>query len=151
MAIATTAQAIWGKQNEIVNTTVVKCYRPFDLTFHYYPFKIFLRFWLAPLSKPLANSSQLGNVHQIWKKFPISDKMTLIVQAIPRKGDGNQRGRGLHKLSCFEELGKMATRQQHTASATTSKYQTSIIVIFLDFHSTKQGLPLVDSWSRGLD
>ena len=22
---------------------------------------------------------------------------------------------------------------------------------FLDFHSTKQGLPLVDSWSRGLD
>ena len=25
------------------------------------------------------------------------------------------------------------------------------IVIFLDFHSTKQGLPLVDSWSRGLD
>ena len=27
----------------------------------------------------------------------------------------------------------------------------AIIVIFLDFHSTKQGLPLVDSWSRGLD
>ena len=25
------------------------------------------------------------------------------------------------------------------------------IVIFLDFHSTKQGLSLVDSWSRGLD
>ena len=25
------------------------------------------------------------------------------------------------------------------------------IVIFLDFHSAKQGLPLVDSWSRGLD
>ena len=25
------------------------------------------------------------------------------------------------------------------------------IVIFPDFHSTKQGLPLVDSWSRGLD
>ena len=25
------------------------------------------------------------------------------------------------------------------------------IVIFLDFHSTKQGLPLVDSWSRDLD
>ena len=23
-------------------------------------------------------------------------------------------------------------------------------VIFLDFHLTKQGLPLVDSWSRGL-
>ena len=23
--------------------------------------------------------------------------------------------------------------------------------IFLDFDSTKQGLPLVDSWSRGLD
>ena len=28
---------------------------------------------------------------------------------------------------------------------------TSNIVIFLEFHSTKQGLPLVDSWSRGLD
>ena len=26
-----------------------------------------------------------------------------------------------------------------------------IIVISLDFHSTKQGLPLVDSWSRDLD
>ena len=25
------------------------------------------------------------------------------------------------------------------------------IIIFLDFHSTKQGLPLVDSWSRGVD
>ena len=28
---------------------------------------------------------------------------------------------------------------------------SNYIVIFLDFHSTKQGLPLVDSWSRGLD
>ena len=26
-----------------------------------------------------------------------------------------------------------------------------IVVIFPDFHSTKQGLPLVDSWSHGLD
>ena len=25
------------------------------------------------------------------------------------------------------------------------------VVIFLDFHSTKHGLLLVDSWSRGLD
>ena len=25
------------------------------------------------------------------------------------------------------------------------------VVIFLDFHSTKQGQPLADSWSRGLD
>ena len=25
------------------------------------------------------------------------------------------------------------------------------MVIFLDFHSTRQGLPLVDSWSHGLD
>ena len=29
--------------------------------------------------------------------------------------------------------------------------ETLGIVIFLEFHSTKQGLPLVDSWSRGLD
>ena len=27
----------------------------------------------------------------------------------------------------------------------------NFIVIFQDFHSTKQGLPLVDSWSQGLD
>ena len=26
-----------------------------------------------------------------------------------------------------------------------------VFVIFLDFHSTNQGLSLVDSWSRGLD
>ena len=26
-----------------------------------------------------------------------------------------------------------------------------LVVILLDFHSTKQGMPLVDSWSRGLD
>ena len=25
------------------------------------------------------------------------------------------------------------------------------LVIFLDFQTTKQGLPLVDSWSHGLD
>ena len=25
------------------------------------------------------------------------------------------------------------------------------VAIFLEFHLTKQGLPLVDSWSRGLD
>ena len=28
---------------------------------------------------------------------------------------------------------------------------TNYIVIFLNFNSTKQGLLLVDSWSRGLD
>ena len=27
----------------------------------------------------------------------------------------------------------------------------SHIVIFLHFHSTRKGLPLIDSWSRGLD
>ena len=33
-----------------------------------------------------------------------------------------------------------------------NSYQETIgVVIFLDFHSTKQGLPLVDSWSRDLD
>ena len=30
-------------------------------------------------------------------------------------------------------------------------YAIYIFVIFLDFHSTKQGQPLADSWSRGLD
>ena len=27
----------------------------------------------------------------------------------------------------------------------------NVIVIFVDFHSTKQGQPLADSWSRDLD
>ena len=31
------------------------------------------------------------------------------------------------------------------------KFQIFCVVMFLDFHSTKQGLPLVDSWSCGLD
>ena len=31
------------------------------------------------------------------------------------------------------------------------RYVMWIIVIFPDFHSTKQGLPLVDSWLCGLD
>ena len=35
--------------------------------------------------------------------------------------------------------------------ATWVKTLCSLPVIFLDFHSTKQGLLLVDSWSRGLD
>ena len=30
-------------------------------------------------------------------------------------------------------------------------YYTTRIVIFLDLNSTKQGLPLVDVWSQGLD
>ena len=75
----------------------------------------------------MANSFQLGSVHQIWKKFLISDKMTLIEQAVPRKGDGNQGGRGLYKLSCLGEQGKMATRQQHTASTTTSSIKQVLL------------------------
>ena len=31
------------------------------------------------------------------------------------------------------------------------KVSISIIIIFLDVHLNKQGLSLVDSWSRGLD
>ena len=38
-----------------------------------------------------------------------------------------------------------------TASELPGFCRLKSIVIFLDFHSTKQGLPLVDSWSRGLD
>ena len=34
---------------------------------------------------------------------------------------------------------------------TEDKAVTKGIVIFLDFPSTKQGQPLADSWSRGLD
>lgn len=75
----------------------------------------------------MANSFQLGSVHQIWKKFLISDKITLIVQAVPKKGDGNQGGRGLYKLSCLGEQGKMATRQQHTASTTTSSIKQVLL------------------------
>ena len=34
---------------------------------------------------------------------------------------------------------------------TRPAHEQALFVIFLDFHSTKQGLPLVDSWSRDLD
>ena len=30
-------------------------------------------------------------------------------------------------------------------------FKITAFVIFLDFHSTKQGQALADSWSRGLD
>ena len=40
----------------------------------------------------------------------------------------------------------------YQARATTHDLRgTNKLVIFLDFHSTKQGLSLVDSWSPGLD
>ena len=38
-----------------------------------------------------------------------------------------------------------------TAQAHLLVMSLTDIVIFLDFHSTKQGLPFVDSWSHGLD
>ena len=38
-----------------------------------------------------------------------------------------------------------------TAQAHLLEMSLTDIFIFLDFHSTKQGLPLVDSWSHGLD
>ena len=47
-----------------------------------------------------------------------------------------------------KEQGKNKARQ---TLITKSNRETICIVIFLEFHSTKQGLPLVDSWSRGLD
>ena len=43
-----------------------------------------------------------------------------------------------HATTC----NRMCKRTQHV---------TSNIVKFLEFHSTKQGVPLVDSWSGGLD
>ena len=43
---------------------------------------------------------------------------------------------------CTTTCNRVCKRRQHV---------TSNIVISLDFHSTKQGLPLVDSWSRGVD
>ena len=38
-----------------------------------------------------------------------------------------------------------------TAQAHLLVMSLTDIVIFLDFHSTKQGLPFVDSWSHGLN
>ena len=35
--------------------------------------------------------------------------------------------------------------------ATFNEVNTSLVVIFLEFHSAKQGMPLVDSCSHGLD
>ena len=45
-----------------------------------------------------------------------------------------------------------ATRMPPRDFAFWARSQAAIVfVIFLDFHSTKHGLPLVDSWSHGLD
>ena len=44
-----------------------------------------------------------------------------------------------------EKKKKEKEKKRVTCFATLRK------LFFLDFHSTKQGLPLVDSWSRDLD
>ena len=41
--------------------------------------------------------------------------------------------------------------EQTTTVTIFGEHGIMALVIFLDFHSTKQGLSLVDSWSRGLD
>ena len=44
-----------------------------------------------------------------------------------------------------------ATRNIMQQDVQTDAHVTFNIVKFLEFHSTKQGVPLVDSWSGGLD
>ena len=61
------------------------------------------------------------------------------------------------EIECFLEmkcesynLGPQLENGDHVCELSNSDAIRGI-VIFLEFHSTKQGLPLVDSWSRGLD
>ena len=50
-----------------------------------------------------------------------------------------------HVVFCFQSslLAEVSLRERPLLAGN--------IIIFLEFHSNKQGLPLVDSWSRGLD
>ena len=58
----------------------------------------------------------------------------------------------------LKNLRPLSENSAHKKNATSTRFMVQNIpvcsfdiVIFLEFHSTKQGLPLVDSWSRGLD
>ena len=68
------------------------------------------------------------------------------------------------KISCLSWMlcafyppanSKITRRTDQSQSKAMSTFESveflRSFVIFLDFHSTKQGLSLVDSWSRGLD
>ena len=59
-------------------------------------------------ANPLVNSPKLASVHQIWKTFAISNKMTSTVQDIERRKGGQPA-----QLSCFgrtqENGGKFRT------------------------------------------
>ena len=56
---------------------------------------------------------------------------------------------------CWQLLALRNNSQQHATSCNRmckrTKHVTSNIVKFLEFHSTKQRVPLVDSWSVSLD
>ena len=63
-----------------------------------------------------------------------------------------------HTVTIFGENGTMAHKNLIAKPIRAVELQypmiqflITFVVIFLDFHSTKKGLPLVDSWSRGLD
>ena len=58
---------------------------------------------------------------------------------------------GLHGITWCYTLLHSVTRCYMVLHGVTWCYTVLHVVIFLDFHSTKQGLSLVDSWSRGLD
>ena len=53
-------------------------------------FKIFLRLWLLGCLNPPANSSWPAGVDHSWGTFTISSKMTLMLQGIWKKDNGNR-------------------------------------------------------------
>ena len=59
--------------------------------------------------------------------------------------DGSFKYKVFTVLCCCSSLHERRDKTIHKLK------QTKELVIFLDFHSTKQGQPLVDSWSHGLD
>ena len=76
---------------------------------------------------------------------------------------GKRAGCTSNKFWVFEAAVESPLRAINSAVAAVQKIteprsalrrgfeKTKNVVIFLEFHSTKQGLPLVNSWSRGLD
>ena len=82
------------------------------------------------------------------KSNSIIKKKIKTMKAVQGLGHGNSRERWLGFCTlCF----CFPTKMLHLNAPFFPLKSLKVIVIFLEFHSTKQGLPLVDSWSRALD
>ena len=74
----------------------------------------------------------------------INDTLSISIRIVEPSGDTSLSEKTL-------SLAQTPTKNIRSLIDHSRNTITHHIVIFLDFHSTKQGLPLVDSWSRGLD